>query len=140
MSAYTSIKAVVRHLAGRIAQFMVKERFKNIENISYVKCPTFLVHGMKDKLIPYTQSQELYTACAGRCALFLPQQMDHNQFDYCDDLVLPMSTFLIQSGIDMKAKPDQARYFLPQRFLEPPSCQEIRQDTGKIMKLMMNLT
>ena len=140
MSAYTSIKAVVRHVAGRIAQFMVKERFRNIDNMPYIKCPTFLVHGLQDNLIPYSHSQKLHELCGGPCALFLPRHMDHNRLDYCDDLVLPMSTFLVQSQIDIKPRENQPEIFINPKFNFPPPKQEIRKDNGKIIKLMMNLT
>lgn len=61
MSAFTSIRAVVKDFAGRWAQYLIKERFNNLENIAKVSCPTFLVHGQKDKLIPYTQSEALHS-------------------------------------------------------------------------------
>ena len=59
MSAFTSIKAVVKDLAGKWATFLIKERFPNFEHISKVTCPSFFVHGLKDSLIPYKHSQEL---------------------------------------------------------------------------------
>jgi len=61
MSAFTSIRAVVQHLVGKWAQYLVKERFNNLEYISRVTCPTFIVHGLKDKLIPFKHSQDLYS-------------------------------------------------------------------------------
>ena len=56
MSAYTSIRSVVRNVAGRVAQYLVKERFRNIDHMPNITCPTFLVHGEKDTLIPYSNS------------------------------------------------------------------------------------
>jgi abhydrolase domain-containing protein 17 len=61
MSAFTSIRAVVRDLAGKWAQYLIKERFNNLEHISRVTCPTFLIHGLKDSLISYKQSQDLHS-------------------------------------------------------------------------------
>lgn len=55
MSAYTSIKDVSRSLLGKLSYILtpiVIERFKNIDSIKDVKCPVFLLHGAKDKLIP----------------------------------------------------------------------------------------
>ena len=60
MSPFTSIRAVVRDLAGKWIQYLVKERFDNLEHMSTVTNPTFIVHGMRDNLIPYKHSQELY--------------------------------------------------------------------------------
>lgn len=101
MSAYTSIKAAVRFIAGSLAQFFVKERFRNIDYISKVTCPVFLLHGQKDTMIPYEHSQDLRDKCAGPCSLILPLNMDHNEFDFFEDLSLPFSAFLMQHGINI---------------------------------------
>ena len=60
MSPFTSIRSVVRDLAGSWAQFLIKERFNNLEAISKVICPTFLVHGQRDSLISYLHSEKLH--------------------------------------------------------------------------------
>ena len=101
MSAYTSIRAVVRNVAGRLSQYLVAERFRNIDLISKVTCPTFLIHGQRDKLIPYKNSQELHERCGGPSTLILPKEMDHNEFDFFEDLSLPFSQFLMQCGISV---------------------------------------
>ena len=133
MSSFTSIKAVVRNVAGRLSS-LVKERFNNIENIKHVTCPTFLVHGRKDSLIPYSHSQRLQEACGGRCSLFIPAEMDHDSFDYCDDLVLPISTFLLQSRIAIK--PSAVDLKITQQMLRPNSEQQLRNKGGRLYKLL----
>ena len=45
MSAYTSIRGVVESIAGQIGKFLIAERFRNLDHMSRVTCPTFLVHG-----------------------------------------------------------------------------------------------
>ena len=57
---------------------------------------------MKDKLIPYYHSQDLHDKCGGPCSLLLPTRMDHNDFDFCEDLVTPYFHFLKQVGINTK--------------------------------------
>jgi pimeloyl-ACP methyl ester carboxylesterase len=52
MSGYTSIKEVARHKVGRFLASFVKERFENLKILPRVMCPTFIVHGQKDSLIP----------------------------------------------------------------------------------------
>ena len=44
MSPYTSIKNVVRNKIGFLS-FLVAEHFDNINHMSNVSCPTFIVHG-----------------------------------------------------------------------------------------------
>ncbi len=95
MSAYTSLRAVIRKIAGRVLQYAVRERFRNREAIKTVTCPVFLIHGMKDTLIPYAQSQELLQAChSAPCYLSLPEEMDHSEFDFLNDLSFPLKEFL----------------------------------------------
>ena len=60
MSAFTSIRAAVKDFAGKIAQYAIKDRFNNLEMMTKVKCSTFLVHGQKDGLIPFSHSEELH--------------------------------------------------------------------------------
>ena len=58
MSAFTSIRAVVKDIAG-MAQYLVRERFCNIDCMPNVTAPVFLVHGLRDRLISYRHSQAL---------------------------------------------------------------------------------
>ena len=60
MSAFTSIRDVVKDFAGKWAQYLIKQRFNNLEAIRNVSCPIFLIHGQRDKLIPYSHSKELH--------------------------------------------------------------------------------
>ena len=59
MSAFTSIRAVVRDILGAVAQYLVRERFCNIELMAKVTAPVFFVHGLQDNLISYRHSQAL---------------------------------------------------------------------------------
>ena len=95
MSGYTSIKTVVRQLFGKFFQYIVKERFFNVDLIKYVTCPVFIMHGLKDTLIPYTESQELFKSCKDiPCYLHLPPDMTHTIFDVVNDFTIPLKNFL----------------------------------------------
>jgi len=56
MSPYTSIKDVVKHIAGAFVKHFVAERFSNIKNIKKVTCAAFFVHGKYDKIVPCEHS------------------------------------------------------------------------------------
>lgn len=96
ISPHTSIRGVVRDLFGLgvVAQFLVNERFRNLEIIKQVTCPTFILHGEKDKLIPPSHSQLLCKNCAGPTCLLRPKKMDHNSFNIKEDLCKPLRQFL----------------------------------------------
>lgn len=97
MSPYTSIKDVSRSLLGRMSFLLtpiVYERFRNIDTIKEAKCPVFFLHGLKDKLIPHSHTMDLNTNCPTASFMQLAQNMDHNEFDFIDDLVVPFKDFM----------------------------------------------
>ena len=97
MSAYTSIKDVSKSLLGKLSYILtpiVIERFKNLDSITEVKCPVFILHGAKDKLIPPSHAYELKKACPTICKLVEPENMDHNEFDFTRDFISPFQEFV----------------------------------------------
>ena len=141
MSAYTSIKEAARNIAGRVGKLLVKERFRNIDLIAQVFSPTFLMHGQQDNIIPYHHSQRLHEQCSGPCFLHLPAEMDHNFFDYYEDLLLPLSTFLGSCEISPLPRPGEARCVkIPGGFYHPPPSQPSAKNQGRMHKLMSKLS
>eukprot|EP00826_Nyctotherus_ovalis_P042379 TRINITY_DN4351_c0_g3_i1.p1 TRINITY_DN4351_c0_g3~~TRINITY_DN4351_c0_g3_i1.p1 ORF type:complete len:140 (-),score=32.40 TRINITY_DN4351_c0_g3_i1:65-484(-) len=135
MSGYTSIRAIVRRVAGRILQYVLRERFRNKEMIKYVQCPTFLIHGLKDPLIPYTESQELLQACQNApCYLSLPEEMDHGEFDFFNDLSFPLKDFL--ESFEIKAKAREETGSFPEELFCMPSDYPELQTPGFFKRLM----
>ena len=154
MAAFTSIRSVVKDLAGPLARFLIKERFNNIEAISKVYCPTFIVHGQRDKLIPYQHSQYLHSklyssftptdpfncldACKGPSELLLPKTMDHSEFNFYDDFSTPLIQFLDRIGFewDFDEALPQKIYFPEQLFKLPeslkPQFEKNQLEKGKI--------
>lgn len=97
MSPYTSIKDVSRSLLGKLSFFLtplVYERFRNIDTIKEAKCPVFILHGLDDNLIPTSHSIELHNNCPTVSYLQLAKGMDHNEFDFCNDLIRPFKDFI----------------------------------------------
>jgi len=98
MSPYTSIKAVAKGVAGKMGA-LVAERFRNIDEIQNVKCPSLFLHGQKDKLIPFSHSVELLNNCPAICDMNLPENMTHNDFVMEDDVTKPILKFLSKCGV-----------------------------------------
>lgn len=59
ISAFKSVKLVAKHLFGRIGEYLVKEQFDNVSLISQVKCPTLLIHGKRDTIVPPEHAEAL---------------------------------------------------------------------------------
>lgn len=51
MSAFTSLKEVVKQKYTKLVSYMLKDRFDNLELIKKVKCTTLFIHGEKDTFI-----------------------------------------------------------------------------------------
>ena len=48
MSPFMSIRDIVREKAGNMLQYIINDRFRNIDVMPDVRCPTFFVHGQRD--------------------------------------------------------------------------------------------
>ena len=64
-----------------------------------VTCPTFIVHGQLDKLIPISHAYQLKDKCSGPTFFLSPPNMTHNDFDFYEDLIRPLMRFLCQINI-----------------------------------------
>ena len=141
VSACTSVKGAVKSVAGSAFQIFVKERFENTESIKKVTCPTFFLHGLKDKLVPYTHSQELHAAAiSAPTFLSLPEDMDHASFDYINDLAQPFLMFLMKFQISLQPEPREPGFinFPPSVFLLPPSYPPVA-GPGLFKRLLLKL-
>lgn len=102
MSAFTSLRAVARGFVGSLLQYTVAERFVNKSLMRDVKCPVFLIHGKKDRLVSFKQAEELYRELKEAKAdvvLHMPEEMDHNSFDFKADFVSPLAEFYRRRGL-----------------------------------------
>ena len=133
MSAYTSLRAVIKKIAGKVLQYVVRERFRNKDAMKHVVCPVFLIHGIRDQLIPYTQSQELLQACQNApCYLSLPEEMDHTEFDFLNDLSFPLKEFLHKFDI----KRENTSIVLAESLFEKPLGYPDVQPPGLLRRLV----
>lgn len=43
-----------------MGQYAIKDKFKNIDMVEDITAPIFIVHGMKDTVVPHSNSIDLY--------------------------------------------------------------------------------
>lgn len=60
MSSFTSIRAIAKYKFGVVGQYLIKERFNNVERIMSVNAPTLVIHGRKDDVVPHKQAELLF--------------------------------------------------------------------------------
>lgn len=103
MSPYTSIRSVVKDIAGSWASYLVAERFENINEIPKAKCPCFFIHGKKDRLIDVEHTKELFSKTKAIVSMHLSETMTHNDFHMSHDIIKPIRKFMKQ--LDLHHKP-----------------------------------
>ena len=116
MSGFTNLQAVIKNHVG-FFKSLVKDRFRNIDKISSVKCPIFLLHGKKDEIVPYEHSQTLQKLSRTYSKVVIPVDMDHNQFDFQNDFNNPFAQFCTE--IDLNFRGDEILYLPLSCFFEP---------------------
>ena len=139
MSPFTSIREAARDIAGRFAQYLVADRFRNVDNVQCFRCPTFVVHGLQDELIPVAHAQILHENCSGPCHLELSKEMDHNYFDYYDDLLLPLTNFFAEHNISIEPVADDGVIEIPAGFFLPPPGQPKADNRGNVHKILSSI-
>jgi len=105
MSAYMSIRSVIRDIVGQFLSGLFAERFSNIEEIEKAECPCFFIHGKKDKVIPWEHSKSLFERCKSPAKLNLSETMSHNTFKMASDITNPLRQFLEQHGFNQYKGP-----------------------------------
>jgi len=78
VSAFSSIRAAVQSIVGRVFAWSFQERFPNSRIIANVSCSTLFIHGENDGLIPADHSLRLFKRCRARKLLITPPKMEHN--------------------------------------------------------------
>ncbi len=96
ISPFTSIRNVAKCLVGNILSKVVPDVFRTIDYIDQVQCPTLLIHGEQDALIPHSMSEELYAKATKQKTLRLNKEMTHNQFKIERDVFDPIQNFMME--------------------------------------------
>ena len=71
-SAYTSKRDLARRQFPNVSPMAIEHPFLSLDKIRTISCPTLIVHGRGDTLVPFSMSGELRTAAAGRPLTYLP--------------------------------------------------------------------
>ena len=98
-SPFTSILDVARTFT-KIAGLVIQEQWQNLAALRCVKkTPVLFIHGSKDTLVPHTMSEKLYQACPSpQKRLHLCENADHNHFHLLNDVIKPITLFLLESA------------------------------------------
>lgn len=117
VSAFSSIRAAVQSIVGRLVAMTFNERFPNSKIIANVSCSTLFIHGESDCLIPAEHSLRLFKRCRARKLLITPAKMEHNSnlFGDANYLAVPAIHFFGFPGYYTSTPPR-----LPAQLFESP--------------------
>ena len=71
-SAYTSKRDLARLQFPHMSPMAIEHPFLSRDKIRTISCPTLIVHGRVDTLVPFSMSVELRNAAAGKPLTYLP--------------------------------------------------------------------
>ena len=86
-SAFTSMREVIAARLPRIFRFVVPRRFESLAKVGRIACPTLIIHGTDDKLVPVCHAHTLLNRMRCSKTLRLVQGAGHNDITdyYCYD-------------------------------------------------------
>lgn len=98
-SAYTSKRDLVRLQFPQVPPMAIEHPFLSRDKIRRIGCPTLIVHGRADTLVPFSMSAELRSAAAGKPLTYLAiDGAGHNDLFQVGEkqIAEAMRTFLAQ--------------------------------------------
>jgi fermentation-respiration switch protein FrsA (DUF1100 family) len=79
MSAFTSMKDMARKVLPFFpTEMLLKHHFENETKIRSITCPTLIIHGKRDSIIPFGMSKRLEAAAKGPVKRICIDDADHN--------------------------------------------------------------
>lgn len=129
VSAFSSIRAAVQSIVGRLLAWTFTERFPNSKIIANVSCSTLFIHGECDGLIPAEHSLRLFKRCRARKLLITPPKMEHNSnlFGDASFLAVPAIHFFGFPGYYTSTPPRLPAYL----FEDPGRRMRLREQSGR---------
>ena len=125
ISPFLSIRHMIKDILGRFISFAIRDRFKSGDYIQEVKSPILIIHGQIDSIIKYYHATELYNRTTAPCELILPENMEHNEFDFYHEFSEPLQDFIARNNIfgdaiDCKVVISDDIKKTPEEFKNPP--------------------
>ena len=76
-------------------KFLLKDKYESLKKIINVKSPVLVMHGKKDKIVPFKMGLEIYEKLNGQKFKYFNDQDDH-MMEYNPDLVRAIENFINQ--------------------------------------------
>ncbi|MDH5509050.1 MAG: alpha/beta hydrolase [Nitrospinota bacterium] len=77
-SGFISLKKIAAHHMPRLPSFLVRDKLNNLAIISSLPIPKLIIHGERDKVIPFDHGVELYEKAMAPKEFFPVAEAGHN--------------------------------------------------------------
>jgi acetyl esterase/lipase len=81
LSPFKSLQAIAIDKYGFLGG-LVQERFNNLARAERTKCPTLVIHGERDTVVPWSHGKAVHDALTCRRVWALIDNMEHSQFEF----------------------------------------------------------
>ena len=90
MDVHSPFTSVYRVVLPDLGFTVIGDPFPNIDRMSGIKCPVFILHGQADKIVPYFHGLALLKALPekGKTEFFSAKGMGHNRIEYAIEMAL----------------------------------------------------
>jgi len=93
-SAFTSMSQLIAHHARWLPRFLIPSLFQSLARAESITCPTLVLHGDRDELVPLAHGLSLYNKLQAPKALGVIPGADHNDIDAYDSYWRWVADFL----------------------------------------------
>jgi len=80
-SAFTSMREVIQYNAPWLPKIVVPKMYDSFSRASRIACPTLMVHGDRDEIVPIAQAQALYRKLTCKKLMGVIRGAGHNNID-----------------------------------------------------------
>ena len=93
-SPFTSMEILAQKYYPYLpAKFILKDKYKSIDKLNMIKSPLHVMHGEKDKIVPFYMGEEIYKKYNGIKSKYFSNYDDH-MMDFNKDLIQSVETFI----------------------------------------------
>jgi fermentation-respiration switch protein FrsA (DUF1100 family) len=102
-SPFTSLTDIGRHHYPFLpVRWLLRDRYPSLERVGSVSCPTLVIAGERDSIIPIEQSRRLYAAIAAEKRLVVIAGADHNDAALFDGPELMRAVLDFVAGLERR--------------------------------------
>lgn len=103
-SAFTSVREVAVNLVPWVPSFLVPRLHDSLSRIPELGCPTLVIHGQRDKLVPLDQARHAYQALQAPKVMRIVSGAGHNDIDLYECYHNWVIAFLMNPGAFVTAE------------------------------------